>query len=132
MKAFVQDMTSRYEDRYIILDSSPLLATTEPSVLAEMVDGILLVVKSGDTPRESIQQALKLIKKDKILGVVLNSTEFKTKALIERYFGTNRYYYDYRYSKEHPEPTGWDKLKAVAGDMKTMMGRLLPGRKGSA
>ena len=132
MKAFVQDLKSRYEDRYIILDSSPLLATTEPSVLAEMVDGILLVVKSGDTPRESIQQALKLIKKEKILGVVLNSTEFKTKALIQRYFGTNRYYYDYRYSKEHPEPTGWDKLKAVAGDMKTMMGRLLPGRKGSA
>ena len=131
MKAFVQDLKSRYEDRYIILDSSPLLATTEPSVLAEMVDGILLVVKSGDTPRESIQQALKLIKKDKILGVVLNSTEFKTKALIERYFGTNRYYYDYRYSKEHPEPTGWDKIKAVAGDMKTMLGRLRPGRKGS-
>ena len=131
MKAFVQDLKSRYEDRYIILDSSPLLATTEPSVLAEMVDGILLVVKSGDTPRESIQQALKLIKKDKILGVVLNSTEFKTKALIERYFGTNRYYYDYRYSKEHPEPTGWEKIKAVAGDVKTMLGRLMPGKRGN-
>ena len=131
MKAFVQDLKSRYEDRYIILDSSPILATTEPSVLSEMVDGILLVVKSGDTPRESIQQALKLIKKDKILGVVLNNTEFKTKALIQRYFGTNRYYYDYRYSKEHPEPTGWEKLKAVAGDMTTMLGRLMPGKRGN-
>jgi protein-tyrosine kinase len=129
MRAFVQDLKARYDDRYIILDSSPLLATTEPSVLGEMVDGIILVVKSGETPRESVQQALRLIKKDKILGVVLNNTEFKTHALIQRYFGTNRYYYDYRYSKEHPAPTRWGKLKAVAGDMKMMLGRLRPGKR---
>ena len=64
-----------------------------------MVDGILFVIKSGDTPRESIQQALKLLDKKKIIGVVLNNMEFKTKAMIRRYFGTHRYYYDYRYSK---------------------------------
>ena len=132
MRDFVEDLKSRYDDRYIILDSSPILATTEPSVLGEIVDGILLVVKSGETPRETVQQALKLVKKDKILGVVLNDTEFKTKALIQRYFGTNRYYYDYRYSKEHPEPTGWQKVKAAAGDVKTMLGRLVPGRKPGA
>ena len=129
MKAFVQGLKSQYEDRYIILDSSPLLATTEPSVLGEIVEGIILVVKSGETPRESVQQALKLVKKDKILGVVLNNAEFKTQAMTQRYFGTNRYYYDYRYSKEHPEPTGWQKVKAAAGDVKTMMGRLVPGKK---
>ena len=110
MKSLVADLKARYDDRYIILDSSPLLATTEPSVLNEMVDGILLVIKSGDTPRESIQQALKLLDKKKIIGVVLNNLEFKTEAMIRRYFGTNRYYYDYRYSKLHPEPTGWGKL----------------------
>ncbi|OPY15913.1 MAG: Tyrosine-protein kinase YwqD [Syntrophus sp. PtaB.Bin138] len=129
MKAFVQDMTSRYDDRYIILDSSPLLATTEPSLLGEMVDGIILVVKSGETPRESIQQALKLVKKEKILGVVLNSTEFKTQALIQRYFGTNRYYYDYHYNRKNPEPTSWEKVKAAAGDLKAMLGRLAPRKR---
>lgn len=129
MKSLVEDLKSRYEDRYIILDSSPLLATTEPSVLNEMVDGILLVVKSGDTPRESVQQAMRLLKKEKILGVVLNNLEFKTKAMIRRYFGTHRYYYDYRYSKTHPEPTRWEKCLAVAGDLKQFLGRLRPGKK---
>ena len=129
MKSLVEDLKSRFANRYIILDSSPVLATTEPAVLGEMVDGILFVVKSGETPRESVQQALRLMKKEKILGVVLNDTEFKTKALVRRYFGTNRYYYDYRYNKEHPEPTGWGKLKAAAGDVKTMLGRFRPGKK---
>jgi exopolysaccharide/PEP-CTERM locus tyrosine autokinase len=129
MKSLVQDLKARYADRYIILDSSPLLATTEPSVLNEMVDGIILVVKSGDTPRESIQQAMRLLKKEKILGVVLNNLEFKTKAMIRRYFGTHRYYYDYRYSKTHPELTRWEKCVALAGDMKLFLRRFRPGKK---
>ena len=104
MKSLIADLKSRYDDRYIILDSSPLLATTEPSVLNEMVDGILFVIKSGVTPRESIQQALKLLDKKKIIGAVLNQMEFKTEAMIRRYFGTNRYYYDHHDSKFRPKP----------------------------
>jgi exopolysaccharide/PEP-CTERM locus tyrosine autokinase len=118
MKTLIQDLKSRYEDRYIIIDSSPILATTEPSVLNEIVDGIILVVKSGDTPRETIQQAIKLLNKNKILGVVLNNMQFKTKALFQRYFGANHQYYDYRYSKMHPEPGFWGKLSILIGDIK--------------
>jgi protein-tyrosine kinase len=129
MKSLVKDLKSRYDDRYIIIDSSPLLATTEPSVLNEMVDGIILVIKSGETPRESVHQAIKLLKKEKILGVVLNSLEFKTQAMIRRYFGTHRYYYDYRYSKAHPELSKWQKVASLAGDMKAFVTKLKPGKK---
>jgi protein-tyrosine kinase len=129
MKSLVADLKARYADRYIILDSSPLLATTEPSVLNEMADGILFVIKSGDTPRESIQQALKLLDKKKIIGAVLNNMEFKTEAMIRRYFGTNRYYYDYRYSKFHPEPGIWGKFRSLARDMKMFLGKLRPRKK---
>jgi protein-tyrosine kinase len=123
MKSLVADLKARYADRYIILDSSPLLATTEPSVLNEMVDGILLVIKSGDTPRESIQQALKLLDRKKIIGAVLNNTKFKTEAMIRRYFGTNRYYYDYSYSKSHPDQGVWGKFRSLARDVKMFLGR---------
>ncbi len=115
MQSLVSDLKARYEDRYIIFDSSPLLATTEPSVLNRMVDGIILVVRAGETPRESIQQALKQLDREKILGVVLNDLEFKTQALIRRNFGTDHYYYDYRYASGHPAPT-------VAGRVKTFFG----------
>jgi protein-tyrosine kinase len=110
MKSLIQDLKSRYDDRYIIIDTSPILATTEPSVLNEMVDGIIFVIKSGDTPRETIQQAIKLLNKNKILGVVLNNMQFKTKALLKRYFGANHQYYDYHYAQTHPEPGFWEKL----------------------
>ena len=129
MKSLVADLKARYADRYIILDSSPLLATTEPSVLNEMADGILLVIKSGDTPRESIQQALKLLDKKKIIGAVLNNVEFKTEAMIRRYFGTNRYYYDYHYFKSDLEPGIWGKFRSLTRDVKIFLGKLRPRKK---
>jgi len=129
MKNLIQDIRSRYDDRYIILDSSPLLATTEPTVLTEMCDAILLVIKAGETPRETVQQAIKLIDKNKIMGIILNNMEFKTKAMIQRYFGTNHKYYDYRYAKNNPVPSMWDKLGLVAQDMGMLIRRILPGEK---
>lgn len=121
MGALVADLKMRYDDRYIILDSSPLLATTEPRVLSDMVDGILFVIKSADTPRESVQQALKLLDKKRIIGVVLNQVEFKTEALIRRYFGTDRYY-DYRYPKMHSEPSSSGKFASRTRDRKMFYG----------
>jgi protein-tyrosine kinase len=129
MKSLVTDLEARYADRYIILDSSPLLATTEPSVLNEMVDGIVLVIKSGATPRESIQQALKLLDKKKIIGAVLNNMEFKTEAMIRRYFGTNRYYQDYHYFNLDLEPGIWGRFRSLMKDIKMFLGKLRPGKK---
>jgi protein-tyrosine kinase len=106
MKDLVQELKTRYADRYVIFDSSPLLATTEPTVLNEMVDGILFVIKSGTTPRESVSHALKMLDREKIMGVVLNDLQFKTQGLIRRYFGHTRYYGDYRYTSERSEPRG--------------------------
>jgi Mrp family chromosome partitioning ATPase len=94
-----------------------------------MADAILLVVKSGDTPRETVQQALKLVDKSKVMGVILNNMEFKTKALIQRYFGTNHKYYDYRYAKNNPEPSVWDRLGMVARDMRMMFSKNKPEKK---
>jgi hypothetical protein len=96
-----------------------------------MADGILLVIKSGYTPRESVEQALKLLDKKKIIGVVLNNLEFKTEALIRRYFGTNRYYYNYHnYFNLKPEPGKWGKFVSMIRDMKMFFSKLRPGKKG--
>ncbi len=113
MESLVDELKSRYRDRYIIFDSSPLLATTEPSVLTKMVDGIILVVRAGVTPREMVQQAIAHLNGEKILGIVLNDLEFKTKGMNARYFGSTSYYY--RYRREHrvqkPEKP-WRKLSS--------------------
>ncbi len=103
MSSLINDLKDRYEDRYIIFDSSPILATTEPSVLTKMVDGIVLVVRADSTGRESVEQAMKVLDKNKIIGVVLNDVKFMTDAMHSRFFGTKYKYYYYQYGKSEEE-----------------------------
>jgi protein-tyrosine kinase len=108
MEAFIRELKSKQSNRYIIFDSTPVLATTEPEVLGRLVDGILFVVRAGLTPRETIQQAMRSLEKEKILGVVLNDLNFKSSALHSRYFGSDGYYYEYAYGrKRHEEKQKW-------------------------
>jgi protein-tyrosine kinase len=104
MEALVHEVKSRYNDRYIIFDATPLLATTEPEVLARLVDGILVVVRAGITPRETVKQAIASLDPEKIMGFVLNDLEFKSSGLSSRYFGSDGYYTRYGYGKKGAEP----------------------------
>ena len=72
MLALLREVRSRYDDRYIIIDSPPPHLTAESKALAQFVDGILLVVKFGRTNRDLIAELVDKFQKDKILGVVAN------------------------------------------------------------
>ncbi len=104
MEALVHELKSRYNDRYIIFDATPLLVTTEPEVLARLVDAILIVVRAGVTPRETVRQAIASLDKKKILGFVLNDVAFKSSGLSSRYFGSDGYYMKYGYGRRGTEP----------------------------
>lgn len=111
MEALVRELKMKNDERYVIFDSTPLLATTEPELLAKWVDGIILVVRAGLAARETIQQALKSLEKEKILGVVLNSLDFRSWGLHRRYFGSNGYYCQYGYGKRAEKPENrWERL----------------------
>jgi len=111
MQALVQELKLKHEERYIIFDATPLLATTEPEVLAKWVDGIILVVRAGVTPRETVQQAIKSLEKEKIIGVVLNDLDFRSSGLHNRYFGSDGYYYRYGYGRrEERYKNRWEEL----------------------
>ena len=118
MAALVQELKTRYDDRFIILDATPLLATAEPDVLAKLVDGVLIVVRAGMTPRETIKQALSFLDKDKILGVVLNDVNFKYSALGARYFGGDGYSYGYGYGYGKPQEPEKNFLRKFFGSKK--------------
>lgn len=104
MEALVNELKSRYNDRYIIFDATPLLATTEPEVLARLVDGILIVVRANVTPRETVKQAIASLDPNKIMGFVLNDVAFKSSGLSSRYFGSDGYYAKYSYRKRGAGP----------------------------
>ena len=58
---------------WIIMDSAPLLPVADSSFLADLVDGVLLVVRAGQTPAETAQRACQELQGRNVVGVVLNA-----------------------------------------------------------
>ena len=58
---------------HVIIDSPPILPVTDSMVLANLVDGVLLVVSAGETTMESCRQSLRRLADSggKVLGVVI-------------------------------------------------------------
>jgi protein-tyrosine kinase len=72
MRSFLEQLRERYQDRFIVIDSAPSHITAEAKVLAEYVDGIVLVIKAQKSTRKEIQRAIHNLGRDKILGIVFN------------------------------------------------------------
>lgn len=90
MLNFLKEVRERYQDRLIIIDSTPCHITGEAKILAEYVDGIILVVMAQKTPRKTIQRAIDDFRKEKILGVVFNGYNPAKKSYnkyYEKYYG---------------------------------------------
>jgi len=85
MKELLISLRALGEDTYIIIDSPPILSTAEPTVLSKLAEGVILVVMADRTSRESVQRAVKLIDRDKIIGVVLNQVDLKLPGYYSKY-----------------------------------------------
>lgn len=60
---------------YVMIDSGPLIAVSDPSVVASQVDGILLDVRLAKTPRKQAERAREILATldSRVLGVVVNA-----------------------------------------------------------
>lgn len=74
MKDLINEISNRYNNRIIIFDSPPLLATPESVVLAEQMGQIVLVVESNKTPQSAVLDSISLLNKDKAVSLILNKT----------------------------------------------------------
>jgi protein-tyrosine kinase len=74
MADLVQELKHFYPDRYVLFDLPPLLYA-DPLAFAPLVDGIILVVAAGSTPREEIARALAMVQEFPVLGCVLNKLD---------------------------------------------------------
>lgn len=93
MGDLLQSLRALGDNTYVIIDSPPIMATADPTLLSTMVDGIILVVRAEYTSRESIQTAIKSIDRQKIIGVIFNQVEVKPSTYSSEYY---RYYQYYR------------------------------------
>jgi protein-tyrosine kinase len=92
MVDLVEELKHFYPDRYVLFDLPPMLTFTDALAFAPLVDGIILVVERGKTPRDDIQRCLKMIEDFPLLGLVFNKVEGKG----EVYHNYYKYYNYYR------------------------------------
>ena len=72
MRRLLDQLRTRY-DR-VLLDTPPVLPLADVAVLAPLVDGTLMVVRAGVTPKPAIENALRAFDSSRLLGVVLNES----------------------------------------------------------
>lgn len=107
MKDLMRELQSSYD--IVLCDSPPVLAVTDPVVLATIVDSVLVVVSSGHTRMDALERTVELIENvsSRILGFVLNNFDFR--MAYGGYYGYYRYrYYTYGYGAYGSDVYGSD------------------------
>jgi protein-tyrosine kinase len=87
MKELVKELKHRYADRYVIIDTPPILPFAEAHAIGSVVDGVIFVVKERHASLNNIKDALGLLKDTNVLGVVYNNVDIEG---VDNYY---QYYY---------------------------------------
>ncbi|MFZ7826280.1 CpsD/CapB family tyrosine-protein kinase [Priestia sp. 40] len=88
MTELLKEMKEQFD--MIIFDTPPILAVTDAQILANQVDGTILVVSSGKTEKDAALKSKELLSnaQGKLLGVVLNNRKVE-EGNYYYYYGTN-------------------------------------------
>jgi tyrosine-protein kinase Etk/Wzc len=97
MKEFIAQLKKSHH--MILFDSPPVIAVTDAVVLSLFLDGVVLVVCSGQTSHQGLTRAKSLLENvsAKVMGGVLNKIEAKSS------YGSYHYYYYYHYYGDRKE-----------------------------
>jgi succinoglycan biosynthesis transport protein ExoP len=93
MRSLLKELNHRFD--LVILDTPPVLATADAGILGSLADGVLLVVRAGQTDRSAAQRAYQQLAQGgaRVVGAVLNDP----KGEVSQY---GDYYYPYEYVAE--------------------------------
>ena len=94
MKRLIEEVSQQYD--VVLIDTPPIVAVTDAAILAQEVDGVILVLASGEVNKDFAQRAKEQLDKvdAKILGAVLNKADMKT---------SEYYYYYYYHGSDDPK-----------------------------
>jgi tyrosine-protein kinase Etk/Wzc len=95
MRALLTQLNQEFD--LIVLDTPPVLATADAGILATLADGVLLVVRAGQTDRAAAQRAHQHLAHvgARVVGAVLNDPGGEV-----RHYGDYYYPYDYSVDRE--------------------------------
>ncbi len=76
----------------VVIDTGPLLATSDPSVLAPVVSQVMMVVEAGRTQRSELEAALEMVKACPKVVLLLNKQAGRNRSSFGAYSYTGEYY----------------------------------------
>jgi len=91
MRRLITQAAGAFE--WVIIDTPPVGLLPDASLLADFVDGVLLVVRAGKAPFSLVKRTVEAITHDRILGVVMNAVDYAH----DRNAGGYYEYYGYGY-----------------------------------
>ncbi len=91
MKEFLDIVNEKFD--MVVFDTAPLITVTDTTLLSDLVDGTVLVIRSGKTTFDIAKRGVKLLRdiNAKVLGVVLNSMDTSKEGY--RYIYPSYYHY---------------------------------------
>jgi Mrp family chromosome partitioning ATPase len=78
MRRLVEEARETFD--WVLIDTPPIGLLSDASLLSQIADGAILVVKAGATPFDLVQRAIATLGRERLLGVVLNQAERTSSA----------------------------------------------------
>ena len=94
MRDLVREVKSRYADRYIIIDSPPILPFAEAHALCTMVDRTLLVARERVSSLQNVTDAAASLNGSPLIGIVFNDSHAVDMNRIYGYYSRQRKYHE--------------------------------------
>ena len=87
MHGLIEDMSKKYD--YILVDTPPVNAVSDTCIVANMLDGVLYLVRENKTEKDAVKQGVNQLQMvgAKLLGFVLNGVDMDSRK---------RYYVEYK------------------------------------
>jgi capsular exopolysaccharide synthesis family protein len=113
MARLLEELRAAYD--FVVVDTPPLLLVPDCRLIAQWVDGFVIVVAADRTPRRLLAQALDMMDPAKLAGIVFNGDDRPLCGYYTGYYG--RYYTDHA-RESGPRWLSWWRRRRAAKDRK--------------
>lgn len=101
-----EKLARSFPDMTVVLDTGPLLSTSDPGVISPVVSQVLMVVEAGRTQRNELEAALDLIQGGPRVLLMMNKLAGRHRSS----FGAYSYSGDYYVKPNAPPPSSGSKV----------------------
>jgi receptor protein-tyrosine kinase len=87
MSNLCKELSARYPDRVIVLDTPPVLASAEPAILASYVHHLVMVVAADQTDRHQLRKSLETVASCQSVSLLFNKAPSWNEPEYVAYYG---------------------------------------------